>query len=192
MLNYIWAFLLIIGIITGAVNGRIQQVADSIIESANDAVMFCIGLLGIVALWCGLMQIFQDAGGIGFVSIIIRPVIRRLFPETRYNPEAEKQIITNITANFLGLGNGATPSGIASVKELQKSNKGPVASRSICVFLVINSAAIQFIPTTVIAMRATQGANNPADILIPTWITSIFSLIVGVMLFYFLSGRKRR
>lgn len=192
MLNYIWVLLLITGIVTGAVKGRIDAIGDSILKSSADAVTFCIGLLGIVSLWCGLMQIFQDAGGVTFISKMLRPIIRKMFPETKYSQEAEKQIITNITANFLGLGNGATPSGIAAVKELQRiNNNKKVASRSICLFLVINSAAFQLIPTTIIALRAAQGAENPADILIPTWLTSVLSLIVGVLVFFALYSRRK-
>lgn len=192
MLNYIWVFLLIIGIVVGAINGKIDAIGDSILQSSSDAVTFCIGLLGIVSLWCGLMQIFQDAGGINFISKVIRPIIKKIFPETKYSKEAEKQIITNLTANFLGLGNGATPSGMAAVKELQRINNKPQASRSICLFLVINSAAFQLVPTTIIALRAAQGARNPADILIPTWLTSIFSLIVGILIFFALDSRRKK
>ena len=192
MLNYIWVGLLIIGIIVGIINGKIDVIGTALLDSANDAVTFCIGLLGVVTLWCGLMQIFQDAGGINFIARLIRPLIRLLFPETRYNKEAEKHIITNLTANFLGLGNGATPSGIAAVQELEKNNTSKTALKSTCLFLVINSAAIQLVPTTIIALRSAQGAKNPADILIPTWLTSIFSLIVGVLVFYILSSRRRK
>ncbi len=201
MLNYIWVVLLIIGIIVGAANGRIDAVSDALLGSAGDAVTFCLGLVGVVALWCGLMQIFQDAGAIRALSKILRPLVKKLFPETQKSQEAEKQIITNLTANFLGLGNGATPSGVAAVQELQKNKldkkekDGKTATKSVCLFLVINSAAVQLIPTTVIAMRAAQGAQNPADILLPTWIVSLGSLIVGIF-FYFLfsawSGRSRK
>lgn len=214
MLNYVWVVLLVIGITVGAVNGRMSAVSDALLASAEDAVNFCIGLLGVVALWNGLMQILHDAGAIRALARLCRPLVRKLFPETKQNPEAEKQIITNLTANFLGLGNGATPSGVAAVQALQKSNrptadpspsavsrleengssKSGVASSSVCLFLVINSAAVQLLPTTVIALRAAEGAANPADILLPTWIVSIGSLLVGVLSYRFLSAcsKKRR
>ena len=142
----------------------------NLVDASNDAVTFCIGLLGVVSLWCGLMRIFQDAGGINFISKLISPVIRKLFPETRYNKEAEKHIVTNLTANFLGLGNGATPSGIAAVHELERTNPNTTARKSTCLFLVVNSACLQLVPTTIIALRNSFGAKNPADVLVPIWI----------------------
>ena len=112
MLNIIWALLLIIGFIVGIINGRISEVAQSIMTSADDAVKFSIGLLGIVALWCGIFQIFEDSGGVRAASRMLRPLITKLFPGTVGNEKAQSSILTNITANFFGLGNGATPSGI--------------------------------------------------------------------------------
>ena len=190
MLNYIWVILLVTGISVGIANGRAAEIGEAIVNAANDAVVFCLGMVGIVAFWCGLIQILQDAGGVDRAARILRPMIRILFPETKHDPEAERQVITNITANFFGLGNGATPSGIAAVRQLQKTavdlrrvEKKEVASKSVCLFLVINSASVQLIPTTVIALRAAQGARNPADILIPTWIVSVISLLAGILVF---------
>ena len=108
------------------------------------------------------------------------------------NREAGTQIITNLTANFFGLGNGATPSGIAAVKELQKGTDGTCAGRSVCLFLVINSAAFQLIPTTVIAVRAAAGSAEPSWVIVPTWIASAISLLIGVGVFWFLELFRTR
>lgn len=178
MLNFIWALLLAAGLITGIVNGRIQETAQSIMTSADDAVKFALGLVGVVALWCGFIQILEDAGVLKAASKILRPVITRLFPGTKNNEKAQSAIITNVTANFLGLGNGATPSGIEAVGEMKDNIK------DVCLFLVINSAGLQLIPSTVIAMRSELGASNPTDILMPTWIVSILSLVSALVIYF--------
>ncbi len=177
MLNIIWAALLIAGLITGIFTGRIHSVAASIMTSADEAVKFAFGLIGAVALWCGLIQILEDAGVLKVTSKILKPVITKLFPGTKNNEKAQSAIITNISANFLGLGNGATPSGIEAVREMNNSIK------DICLFLVINSAGIQLIPSTVIAMRSELGASDPSDILVPTWIVSGISLLSALIIY---------
>ena len=182
MLNVVWALLLIIGLIAGIINGRIDEIAQSIMSSADSAVSFSIGLLGVVALWCGVIQILEDAGGVRAASRLLRPLITKLFPGTAGNEKAQSSIVTNLTANFFGLGNGATPSGIEAVGEMQGN------LRDVCLFLVINSAGIQLIPSTVIAMRAELGAAAPADILLPTWIVSVISLAAALIIFLIYSS----
>lgn len=186
VLDFIWVFLLITGILIGIATGNADQIGNALINSAGEAVSFCIGILGAVALWCGLMNILNEAGFIRFTAKLLRPVIRKLFPETAQDEEAERHILTNFTANFMGLGNGATPSGIMAVSALQRhaGENSPVASRSVCLFLVINSAAFQLIPTTIIAMRAQAGSASPAGVILPVWIVSIISLICAVLAFF--------
>jgi len=192
MLNFIWVVLLIIGILVGIANGRIEEINASLLTSAGSAVTFGIGILGIICLWCGIMNIASDAGAVNFMAKLLRPFIHLLFPRTKKNKEAEKQVMTNLIANFLGLGNGATPSGISAVRELQKSTGGDIAVKDVCLFLVINSAAIQLIPTTVIALRAASGAKNPADILVPTWISSMVGCIIAITIFLLLSIKTKK
>ncbi len=181
MLNIIWALLFIVGLIVGIINGRINEVAQSIMTSADDAVKFSIGLLGIVALWCGIIQILEDAGGVRAASKVLRPLITKLFPGTKGNEKAQSSVLTNLTANFFGLGNGATPSGIEAVGEMKNNLK------DVCLFLVINSAGLQLIPSTVIAMRSELGAGNPADILLPTWIVSLISMASALIIYFIYS-----
>ena len=181
MLNIIWVLLFLAGLITGILTGRINEVAQSILTSADEAVKFSIGLLGVVALWCGLIQILEDAGGVRAASKLLRPLITKLFPGTAGNEKAQSSIITNITANFFGLGNGATPSGIEAVGEMKNNIK------DVCLFLVINAAGIQLIPSTVIAMRSELGASDPADILLPTWIVSMISLASALLIYFIYS-----
>lgn len=197
MLDIIWVVLLIAGIIAGIAGGRIDEIGKVIITSAGEAVEFCIGILGAVALWCGLMNILNESGFINFLAVLLRPVIRRMFPETEFNKDAERFIITNIAANFMGLGNGATPSGIMAVSALQDCAVGDktCATKSVCLFLVINSAAFQLVPTTIIAMRAQAGSVSPAAVMIPIWIVSAISLAVGILSFlglYHIRGKLKR
>lgn len=177
MLNIIWVLLMIIGIGGSIALGKTDMIMNSIISSAKEAVEFAVGLIGIVSLWCGIIKILEDAGAVKWFSKIVKPIISRLFPSARKNEKAQNAIVTNFAANFLGLGNGATPSGIEAVAEMQNNLK------DVCLFLVINSAGIQLLPTTVIAMRAELGASTPVDILIPTWIVSIVSMIFSLTVF---------
>lgn len=177
MLNIIWVLLMIIGIGGSIALGKTDMIMNSIISSAKEAVEFAVGLIGIVSLWCGIIKILEDAGAVNWFSKIVKPIISRLFPSARKNEKAQNAIVTNFAANFLGLGNGATPSGIEAVAEMQNNLK------DVCLFLVINSAGIQLLPTTVIAMRAELGASAPVDILIPTWIVSIVSMIFSLTVF---------
>lgn len=197
MLNAIWVGMLVTGIVIGCANGRFGEIESALLESGGNAITFAIGILGITAFWCGLLEILREAGVIQFFGKIFRPIVFRLFPETKKNREAETQIITNLTANFFGLGNGATPSGIAAVKELQKGRNPSCAGKSVCLFLVINSAALQLIPTTVIAVRAAAGSTEASRIIVPTWIASLVSLFIGIGVFLFLellkpNGKERK
>ena len=194
MLNYIWAGMLIFGIGYGCYNGRLQEIGNALLESGGQAVTFSIGIIGVTAFWCGILEILNQAGGISFFSRILRRPIHRFFPESRHNPEAGKQIITNLTANFFGLGNGATPSGIAAVRELQKTqtNHKEIASRSICLFLVVNSAAFQLMPTTVLAVRTASGSTEAFDVIIPIWIASLAAFVTGIAVYFICQKIKKK
>lgn len=185
MLNIIWAILMIVSIVYAIFTGNAEKIMENIIDSADSAVKFALGLIGIVSLWCGIIKILEDAGVVVFFMRVLRPIIVRIFPSVKENKKAQKAIVTNITANFLGLGNGATPSGIEAVGEIGNN------ARDVCLFLVINSAGIQLIPSTVIAMRAEMGAATPTDILLPTWIASVISMISAIAIFL-LFNRLRR
>ena len=191
MLNVIWCILLMTGILCGIAMGRVDAVTQAIVESAREAVTFAIGMVGICAFWCGLIRILEGAGGLSALQRLVKPAIVRLFPNTRKDPETQAHILTNLTADFLGLGNGATPSGIAAVQGLSRLNGDrPLASKEICLFLVLNTAALQLMPTTVIAMRAELGSHRPMDILLPTWMTSVGALLVALLTYWVFSRRR--
>lgn len=193
MLNYIWMGMLVTGFIIGMLNGRLEEVTQAAFASTGRAVELGIGLLGIMCLWSGLMNISEKSGLIKAVAWLARPLLRLLFPQIAKNNRALGAIVMNLAANFLGLGNAATPLGIRAMTELQKVNgKSDTASDSMCMFLVLNTSAIQLIPTTVIALRNGAGSAAPSEITACVWVASIFATLTGITMVKLLSGGGRR
>lgn len=194
MLNYIWLGLLVIGFIVGMMSGRIEQVTHAVIDSTRNAVDLSIGLLGIMCLWTGLMKIAEKSGLVQGIARMVRHIINFIFPEVPKRHPARGAIVMNLVANFLGMGNAATPLGLKAMSELQKLNPDKdVATNSMSMFLVLNTSAIQLIPATIIAVRAAAGSSNPSDIIGTIWVTSICSTIVGVttVKLFIASNRKK-
>ncbi|NQU28462.1 MAG: nucleoside recognition protein [Candidatus Marinimicrobia bacterium] len=172
MLNYIWFGLMIIALVVGAINGQLTEVTNAAVKSAAVAVEISLGLIGIMAMWLGIMKIAEEGGLIKILARAIRPVARFLFPEIPDGHPAIGAMMMNITANWLGLGNAATPLGLKAMDQLQSLNLSKdTASNSQITFLAINTASITFIPMTVIAVRAELGSMNPFEIIS----TSIFA-----------------
>ena len=172
MLNYIWFGLMMIALIVGAINGKLTEVTNAAVNSAATSVEIAIGLIGIMAMWLGIMKIAEEGGLIKMLARAIRPVARFLFPEIPDGHPAIGSMMMNVTANWLGLGNAATPLGLKAMDELQSLNKKKdTASNSMVTFLAINTASITFIPMTVIAVRTELGSANPFEIIS----TSIFA-----------------
>jgi spore maturation protein A len=189
MLNYIWMGMLVAGFFIGMINGRLEEVTQAAFSSAGRAVELSIGLLGILCLWSGLMKIAEKGGLIRLVARVTRPLLKLLFPQAAHDAGALGAIVMNLSANFLGLGNAATPLGIKAMNELQRLNRGDdSASDSMCMFLVLNTSAIQLIPATVIAIRADAGSAAPAEITVCVWIASICATLSGIILVRLLSG----
>lgn len=187
MLNKIWPAFLIISFIYAIFSGRLSDVNNSIFESTSDAIELCLTLIGTMSLWCGIIKIAMETSLVNKLIKILKPILRKLFPEVNENDEVHKEISMNIIANLLGLGNAATPLGLKAMKSLQKENKRPQElSNSMAILIVLNTASIQLIPTTVIAIRTTLGAENPTEMLIPIWIATIaaaMSAIISAKLF---------
>ncbi len=182
MLNYLWAFMILIGVVFAAFTGRMDQVTEAAIESAKEAVELCIMLAGVVAMWMGLMKIAEVAGLIKSLARKMRPTLRFLFPIVPDDHPAQYYIATNIIANMLGLGWGATPPGLKAMEELQKLNKDKhTASTAMCTFLVINISSVQLISVNILAYRAKYGSKNPAEIIGPSILATIVSTLVGVI-----------
>jgi len=189
MLNYIWSGMLVTGFIFGIINGRIAEVTKAAVESAGKAIELSIALLGIMCLWTGLMAIAEKSGGIRIISRLFRPLLRILFPAIPKNHPAMGAIVMNLSANFLGLGNAATPLGLKAMNELQKLNPDKSrATDAMCMFLVLNTAAVQLIPSTVIAIRTNAGSASPAEIITAVWIASFCATLAGITAVKIFSG----
>lgn len=204
MLNYLWAGMILAGIIFGAFNGRMQDITNAALDSSNEAVTLCITMIGVMAFWTGIMEIASRAGIIQMASDRMRPLIRFLFPNLPERHKAEEHICTNFIANFLGLGWAATPAGLKAMEELGKleddrRNKkmtGPVrgkaiASNEMCTFLILNISSLQLIPVNVIAYRSQYGSVDPAGIIGAGILATTVSTGVAVV-FCKLMDRRRK
>ena len=194
MINYIWGGFFIIGIIYSFITGNTEGINNEILTSASSSVNMILQILPIMCLWLGIMQIASDSGLIKKLSRKITPLITKLFPDIPPEHEALTLISSNIIMNMLGLGNAATPFGLKAMKSMQSLNKEKdTATRSMITFLVINTASVTIIPTTVISFRIIAGSTNPTDIVLVSIITSFLSCIIGLILdrlFYFLRRKK--
>ena len=193
MLNYIWVGMLLIGFIIGALNGRIEEVTNAAFTSAGRAVELCIGLLGIICMWSGLMKIMERSGLINVIARLARPVLKLFFREIKDNDKAMGAMVMNLAANFMGLGNAATPLGIKAMGELQKANgRKDTASNAMCMFLVLNTSALQLIPTTVIALRNNAGSTAPSEITVCVWIASAAATLTGIIMVRALTAMEKK
>ena len=174
--------MILAGIFFASVTGGMSLVTNASIESARDAVNVIIQMAGVVTMWTGLMKIAEKSGLINSISVKMMPLLSFLFPEVPKNSKAMMHISTNLIANALGLGWAATPAGIMAMKELQKYNKNKkIASKSMCMFLIINMSSLQIIAVTVVADRSLHNSANPAEVLAPAIIVTIVTSIVGVL-----------
>ncbi len=193
MLNYIWLALLLSGIVVAALNGNIEVVTQTALQSANDAVAICINLIGVMCLWLGIMRIGEKAGLIEALSRLVRPVMVRLFPSVPSDHPALGAIIMNLSANILGLGSAATPFGLKAMQELQKLNGGrKEASEAMCTFLALNTSCITLIPATIIAVRVNFNSANPTEIVGTTIFATSCSMIMAVLVDYVFRRANRR
>ncbi len=181
MLNILWPAFLLISFIYGILQGNVEAINQSIFESAKNAVELTITFFGTLCLWNGIMKIAQETNFTIKLTKILKPVIDFLFPEIKHNEKAKEEISMNMIANILGLGNAATPLGLKAMKTLQKENKKKdTVSNSMAMFIVINTASLQLIPTTVIAIRASLSSSNPTQIIFPVWGATITAFVVAV------------
>lgn len=199
MLNYLWAFMLLIGVIWGALHGNLSAVTDGALTSAKEAVMLCITMLGIMSFWTGLMEIGSKSGLIERLSAKMGPVLHFLFPKIPEKHPSLEYISTNIIANILGLGWAATPAGLKameSLKDLEETRRKaysqgkkipkPVsdgtANNEMCTFMIINISSLQLIPVNMIAYRSQYGSPDPTAIVGPAIAATLFSTVIGVAL----------
>lgn len=182
MINYIWFFIIIVGIGFGIITGRGEIVSKAIISSTGSTVELIIQLLGLMCLWCGVMRIAEKSGLTYKLSKALRPVLKILFKDSSENPSVMEPMVMNITSNMMGLSNAATPFGIKTMDAMEKANtnKG-TATNDMARFLVLNAACIQFVPTSVISIRAACGSQSPGIIIIPAIITTGIAGIMGMI-----------
>lgn len=182
MLNWIWLGMILIAAVSGIVNGKIPEVVTAVPEYAKTAFELALGMTGIMTFWLGIMKIAEKSGLISILSWIIRPLLRRLFPDVPPDHPALGSIMLNLSANMLGLNNAATPFGLKAMEELQSINEHPkIASNAMCTFLAINTSSVQLIPTTAIAFLASAGAKDPTDIIATALFATTCSTIVAIV-----------
>ena len=201
MLNYLWSFMILTGIVYAAFTGRMPDITNAALDSSKEAISLCITMIGVMSFWVGLMEIASKAGIIPAASRKIRPVIRFLFPNLPAGHPAEEPITTNMIANMLGLGWAATPAGLKAMEELEnleeerRRQKKPgafgrgTASNEMCTFLIVNISSLQLIPINMIAYRSQYGSVSPSAIVGPALAATAVSTLTGVA--YCLLKRRR-
>ena len=205
MLNYLWAGMIIVGVVYAAFTGRMPDITNAALDSSKEAIALCITMMGVMSFWVGLMEIADKAGIVKSLSWKMRPLIRFLFPDMPKGHPAEEHITTNIIANVLGLGWAATPAGLKAMDELGKLEEerrrgilpGPVrrrgtASNEMCTFLILNISSLQLIPVNVIAYRSQYGSVNPTAIVGPGILATAVSTGVAVVFCKVMDCKKRR
>lgn len=181
MMNKIWLGLTLLGIIVGAINGKMDAVSASILKAAMDSVEILLKLVGPMAFWLGIMKIAEESGFTRLLARVIRPIMGRIFPEVPSDHPAMGAMVMNFSANMLGLGNSSTPLGIQAMKELQKLNPNPErATKAQLTFMVINTSSITLLPGTIIGLRIAAGSSEPTAIIGTTLIATAFSTIVAL------------
>lgn len=199
MLNYIWALMIMIGVVYGAFTGRIEAVSTAALSSAGEAVSLCITMIGVMSLWVGLMEIAQNAGLIARLTKGIQPFISFMFPKIPKGHAAREYISTNLIANILGLGWACTPAGLKAMDALAKleeergnaeylqvkdsagKKNARSASDEMCTFLILNISSLQLIPVNIIAYRNQYGSVNPASIISPAILATLISTLIAIM-----------
>lgn len=183
MLNKLWPIFLIVSIIYAMLSGKIENLNNSIFESANSAVELTVTLFGTLCFWNGIMQIAMKSSLVDTICKILNPIIKLLFPKIKKESKVHKEISLNILANMLGLGNAATPLGLKAMQTMQEeNNKKDKLTDDMTMFIIINTASIQIIPSTVIAIRNSLGSNEPSKIILPVWVVTICAALGAVIM----------
>ncbi len=175
----IWTGMVCVSLLCAAATGRLEALSAATLEGARAAVELCISMAGILCLWMGIMEIMKRAGLADKMAALLRPALRRLFPDFAGDKEVMGTVAANVSANLLGLGNAATPLGLEAARRMSKRSPG-VAGDSLCMLVVCNTASIQLIPTTVAGVRMAAGCATPFDILPAVWLASAISVTVGI------------
>lgn len=195
MLNYIWGFMILIGIVYGMLSGHMADISGGILDSAREAVELCITMMGIVGFWTGLMEVAKESGLVAALTKLLSPLLHFLFPRIPKEHKAYQYISLNFIANILGLGWAATPAGLKAMEELvhlQKKEDRGIASNEMCIFLIMNISSLQLIPVNMIAYRSQYGSSNPTIIIAPAIIATLCSTLTAVIFCKIMDQGKRR
>lgn len=191
-MNFIWSGMVIISLVTAMFTGRVDETVNAVFEGASTAVSTLISFAGAMCFWTGIMKVAEKSGVSDFICRLISPVVNSLFRGC--SKEAKRFISMNMTANFLGMGNAATPMGMLAAKELDRENKNPtLPSYALCMLVVLNTTSFQLVPTTIISLRAAAGSTAAVSVIIPVWIVSAFavlSAVTAVKLMFIHEGEK--
>ena len=192
-MSWIWGGMVILSLLFGAATGRIDAVSEAALSGAQNAVELSLSMAGVLCLWSGIMEIMRVCGLTDGLARAFRPLMRRLLPEASRDSEPLAAVSANVSANLLGLGNAATPLGIQAARRMARGCGG-VASDELCRLVVLNTASIQLLPTTIASVRAAAGCKTPFDILPAVWLSSVLSVTAGLTAAWLLSlaGRRRQ
>jgi len=178
-MTWIWTGMVALSLVCGALTGNLGALGGAALEGARSAVELCVSMAGVMCLWTGVMEVLERSGATALLARAFHPLLRRLFPRASRDAETLAALSANLSANLLGLGNAATPLGIRAARAMARGSGG-TASDELCLFVVLNTASIQLLPTTVAGVRAALGAGDPFDILPAVWLASLGSVLAGV------------
>ena len=191
LMGIIWTGMILVSILYSCAVGTTAAVGDAAIKGAEEAVRLCLNIGGIMCLWCAVMELMRECKIAEALAGALKPILRLLFPEAAKHESILEPLSANVGANLLGLGNAATPMGIQAAKGMAALGKKGEATNELCRLVVLNTASIQLLPTTVAAIRAAEGAVMPFDILPAVWISSAISVAVGLAAAYLMQRTSR-
>ncbi len=178
-MSWIWTVMVAAAVLCGLATGNGPAVAKGALDGAAAGVELCLSMMGVLCLWMGVMEVMERSGLAAGLSRLLRPALRRLYPDFARDKKVMDAVSANLSANLLGLGNAATPLGLEAARLMAERTPG-VASDGLCMLVVTNTASLQFIPTTVASLRSAAGSANPFDILPAVWLASVISVAVGI------------
>ena len=191
MMNVIWGGMIVLALLFGLFGGIVEQLNDSMIQGAVEAVSIILKMAGGFAVWCGLMEVLKRIGAVEGLTKLLRPVLNFLFPDIK-RQDTLRSITMNLSANMLGLGNAATPMGVKAMGLLSQENGNmETSSRAMCMFLVLNASSVQLFPGTVMTLRMVMGSSNPGAVILPTLIATAASAASGILCCLLLAGRGK-
>ena len=191
-MTWVWCGMVLLSLLFGLLTGQLDAVANAALSGAQSAVELSLSMAGVLCLWSGVMEIMNVCGLSSGLARVFQPILRRLLPQASRDAETLAAVSANVSANLLGLGNAATPLGIRAARRMARGCGG-VASDELCMLVVLNTASIQLLPTTIASVRAAAGSQTPFDILPAVWLSSILSVIAGLLMARLLAalGRSR-